>query len=156
MTGPTMTTTVKDQLMNAILAVLSGIAAFEKVDRLKTWPLNLDLVPLPAAFFFESGEDTTWHKGGLAAQVQLKLTIWIFIQLSPAGPVGFYPTADDLQGQVHAAIVSLVQPGNPGANFYVLDSESSRDDIPNDELGVRVLTMSLKYYHSWGNAYATL
>ncbi len=142
--------------MNAVLGALSTIATFKKVDRLKTWPLNLDAVPLPAAFFFESGEDTTWHKGGLAAQVQLKLTFWLFIQLSPAGPVGFYPLADDLQGQLHNLIVSLVKPGAPGANFYVLDSESTRDDIPNDELGVRTITMSLKFMHAWGNAYATL
>ena len=142
--------TIKSALMAALETTLGTIPELKRVTRVKAWPVELDTTPLPALFFFDEGEDITWIPE--RAQATLSLVTWVFANLTPKGPVSFNDVADLMQARVHDALVSMIRPEAAGAYFLKMDSESVRKDLPNDVLGVLVMTHHLTYAHVWGNS----
>ena len=142
--------TIKSALMAAVETVLGTIPELKRVTRVKAWPVELDTCPMPALFFFDEGEDIAWLPN--RAEATLSLVTWVFANLTPKGPSSFNDVADLMQGRVHDAMVSLIQPEKAGAYFMKMDSEAVRKDLPNDVLGVLVMTHKLTYAHVWGNS----
>jgi hypothetical protein len=145
-----MADTIKVQAMQKLAGVFGAMAAIGSVHRWQGSPTDLDRVKLPALFFWD--EDEARDKRNRLAMGTLKLYVAVFIRLSPSGAAPFHDTADNLQGQLHNALI-----GTAGLKGLVENLQEDRvwKEFPNDQYGVLFMSFTLTYGHAWGDAFST-
>jgi len=145
-----MTDSIKVQAMQALAAVFAAMTSIGSVHRWQGSPTDLDRVKLPALFFWD--EDETRDKRNRLAMGTLKLYIAVFGRLSPLGAASFNDVADNLQGEIHNALI-----GTTTLQGLVVNLQEERvwKEFPNDQYGVLFLSFTLTYAHAWGDAFST-
>jgi hypothetical protein len=140
---------VKVQVMRKLAEILGTIPELGSVHRWQGKPTDLDQVKLPALFLFEE-EESRDKRNRLAVGV-VKLHLMVFIPLSPAGSVSFNDLADNLQGEIHNALITT-----SGLKGLVENLQEGvfRKEFPNDLYGVLYQSFNITYFHAWGDAFS--
>ena len=144
-----MADSVKVQVMRKLEEVLAAMPTVGSVNRWEGKPIDLDTVKMPALFLFEEQEDRD-KRNRLAVGV-VKLHLMVFIPLSPAGSVSFNDLADNLQGEIHNALISTAEFKGLVEN---LQEGVFRKEFPNDLYGVLYQSFDITYFHAWGDAFS--
>ena len=145
-----MAESVKALVMQKLEEVLRGIPELGSVHRWQGGVIDLDLVPLPALYFWEEQEERQ-RRNRLALGV-LSMHLHVYIPLSPAGAASFSKVADTLQGKIHNALVRTAALKGLVEN---LQEGKFEPVFPNDLWGILTLTFTLTYGHAWGDAFTT-
>jgi hypothetical protein len=140
---------VKVQVMRKLAEILGTIPELGSVHRWQGKPTDLDQVKLPALFLFEE-EESRDKRNRLAVGV-VKLHLMVFIPLSPAGSVSFNDRADNLQGEIHNALITTSELKGLAENIV---EGSFRKEFPNDLYGVLYQSFDITYFHAWGDAFS--
>lgn len=139
--------TIKSQVMAAIKAELETITALKSVKRMQAANIDLDRVPKPALYLWDEREEIV-RKIKVVSQARLTLTMFLFIELTPAGLESFNAIADSLQGEIEAAIEGLINPET--GLLHSLESESISKEFPDDKLACLIMEFVIVYGHTWG------
>jgi hypothetical protein len=145
-----MADSVKVQVMRKLKDILETIPEIGSIQRWQGRPIDLDHVKTPALFLWE--EDEIREKQNRLAMSLLKLQLGVFIRLTPAGAAPFNDVADNLQGQIHNALMQSHELAGLSVKFQ---EERVWKEFPNDEYGVLYLSFILTYGHAWGDAFTT-
>lgn len=143
-----MADTIKKTLMAAFLDDIKAIPEIKAAYRVKSSPINLDNVPLPAVFLWDTAESITRKFPELAVS-KLTVTLFLFIALSPAGPESFNDTGDRLQGLLYDALVAA---GERVTQTMMIHEIRVTKDFPNDSLGVLKIDFDISFSYPWGRA----
>ena len=144
-----MADSIKVQVMKKLEEVLAAVPGLGSVSRWHGKPIDLDRVKLPALFLFEE-EESRDKRNRLAVGV-IKLHLMIFIPLSPAGQVSFNDAADNLQGEIHNALINTLE--LKGLVEKIVEG-TFRKEFPNDLYGVLYQSFDITYFHVWGDAFS--
>ena len=147
-----MAETVKTQVLRALETMLQAVPELGSVHRRP--PLNVDLekVQTPALFFWDEEERKPRNRLMLGV---LRLTMAVFIRLTPGNDHGFTAfadLADTIAGRVHEIMVKPAALAGKAVNIQEL---TTRKALANELFGELVLVYQLTYVHSSGDAFST-
>lgn len=144
-----MAASIKVQVMHKLAEVLAGVPGIGSVNRWEGKPIDLDTLKMPALFLYEESEHRD-KRNRLAVGV-IKLAVMVFIPLTPAGSVSFNDVADNLQGEIHNALIGTTV--LKGLVENIVEGEV-RKEMANDLYGALYQTFDITYMHAWGDAFS--
>lgn len=152
-----MADSIKTNIMKEIGTLLETITDLKTVRRWKGKEIDLEVIPLPALFFYDEGE--TRERRNISQHGLLDLYLVAFFSLplddvDISGARAFSDDADNIQAQVHNLLfgsTNLTQLG-----VIMLEEGSIHKEYPNDIFSLLVMRYTLTYAHKFGDAFNRL
>lgn len=145
---------IKTQIMVALGEVLETITELKTVNRFKGKPIDLDVVPLPALYFYDDNETRERNNRLQNGVINLVMAVFMPIPVDDLGSQKFSDDADIIQAKVHGVLFgadNLL----PKLGVIMIQEVQVNKDYPNDEYGILILQLTLTYTHKFGDAFTT-
>lgn len=145
---------MKTQIMVTLGEALSAIEELKSVNRFRGKPVDLDVVPLPALYYYDDQEDR--QRNNLLQNGVIDLTMVVFMPISEddLGTQKFSDDADIIQARVHGKLYG--EKCLTGLGVLQLEEVQVSKDYPNGEFGILVMQFKLTYGHAFGNAFTNI
>jgi len=144
---------VKTTIMVALGEALSAIPELKSVNRFRGKPVDLDVIALPALYYFDEHEDRQRNNQRQNGIIDLVMSVFTAIPEDDLGTQTFSDIADTIQAKIHGVLF-----GTNCLRFMgviMVQEVSANKDYPNGLYGVLNLRYSLTYTHTFGNAFTT-
>jgi len=145
---------IKTQIMVALGEALEAITELKTVNRFKGKPIDLDVVPLPALYFYDDNESRVRNNRLQNGVINLVMAVFMPIPVDDLGSQKFSDDADIIQAKVHGILFGS-ENLLPSLGVIMIQEEQVNKDYPNDEYGILIIQNTLTYAHKFGDAFTT-
>tara|TARA_R110000772_G_scaffold267971_1_gene393524 strand:- start:3287 stop:3754 length:468 start_codon:yes stop_codon:yes gene_type:complete len=151
MSEPIRTLAVKD-----LCTALSTVPDLKTIKRVQPRPIDLQVVPLPAAYIYDVLPETRARNGAWAIG-KMEIAIVVFMDLTvmdaSTGNLEFSDYVDVIQAKLHAALNSSTNTGNK----VITELKELRAErvVSSETYGELNLTIEVTYQHKRGDAFTT-
>ena len=143
---------VKTSIMVALGELFSTIEELKTVERFRGKPIDLEVIPLPALYFYDDGEERKRNNQQQNGIIDLISVVFFLLDEGEQKPVQvFSDEADLIQARVHSLLFGTDNLRNVG--IISIQEGSIHKEYPSDIFGILVMRHELEYTHKFGNAF---
>ncbi len=149
-------TPIRTLAVQDLCTALSTIPDLKTIKRTQPRPIDLQSVPLPAAYIYDVLPETRARNGSwMIGTMEIAIVVFIDLTVMDAstGNLEFSDYADVIQAKIHAALLSSINTGNKV--IADLEEVSVQRGTSSETYGDLTYTCKVIYYHKRGDAFTT-
>lgn len=142
--------------MIALGTMFQTISELASVHRFRGETIDLEVVPMPALYFYENGEDRQRENRQQNGVIHLSISVFLALPLTQ-GNQDFSDIADIIQARIHGVLFNSSNESQALLGLVKNIQEGPVDKrYPNDTYRVLDLSFIITYGHKFGDAFSTL